>query len=89
MEDHSKAVDEIPGPQTIVPTSSVVEVAVNLLSVIQVRGEKNPKQQNKNKQTNPPKPHTSEAKSFWLCLWRRLTDSWSIAAMGWLISELE
>lgn len=89
MEDHSKAVDEIPGPQTIVPTSSVVEVAGNLLSVIQVQGEKNPKQQNKTKQTKPPKPQTSEAKSFWLCLWHRLTDSCSIAAMGWLISELE
>lgn len=55
MEDHSRAVDEVPGPESTVPTPSAVEVAVNSLSVIQVWGGVEKPKPNK---TPPPlKPH--------------------------------
>lgn len=47
LEHPSKAVDEIPVPDSTVSISSVLEVAVNLLCVFQVQEQKKkkPKQQ--------------------------------------------
>lgn len=63
LEHPSKAVDEIPVPDSTVSISSVLEVAVNLLCVFRVQEKK------KKKQT--ANPLHFEATS--LCLWHRLT----------------
>lgn len=53
MEDRSRAVDEVPGPESTVPTPS----AVNLLSAIQVCGGVRVEKTKPNKTPPPLQPH--------------------------------